>query len=64
MSLFLFEKCKDSFSGHLGTSSRIPAVTSLLNRRLTEAIKYHDVLHGFWAGRGTGTAALEAKLLQ
>ena len=22
------------------------------------------MLHGFWVGRGTGTAALEAKLLQ
>ena len=40
------------------------AVTSLLNRRLTAAITFHDVLHGFWAGRGTGTVALEANLLQ
>ena len=24
----------------------------------------HDVMHGFWAGRGTGTAALEAKMIQ
>ena len=39
-------------------------VTSLLNRRLATPIKLHDVLHGFWAGRGTGTAALEVKLLQ
>ena len=38
-------------------------VTSLLNQRLMEAIKFHDVLHRFRAGRGTGTAALEAKLL-
>ena len=28
------------------------------------AIKLHDVLHGFREGRGTGTATLEAKLLQ
>ena len=28
------------------------------------AITYHDFLHGFWAGRGTGTATLEAELLQ
>ena len=39
-------------------------VTSLLNRRLTTEIKLHNVLHGFQAGRGTGTAALEANLLQ
>ena len=35
-------------------------VAVILNRRLT----FHDVLHGFRAGRGTGTAILEAKLLQ
>ena len=35
----------------------------ILHRRLT-AIKLHDVLHGFREGRGTGTATLEAKLLQ
>ena len=40
------------------------ALTSLLNCRLAAAIKFHDVLHGFWAFRGTGTATLEAKLLQ
>ena len=28
------------------------------------AITYHDALHGFWAGRGTGTAALEDNLPQ
>ena len=39
-------------------------VTSLLNRRLTATISFHDKLHGFQAGQGTGTAALEAKLLQ
>ena len=40
------------------------AVTSLLNRRLMSAIKVHDKLHRFWSGRGTGTVALEANLLQ
>ena len=36
----------------------------ILNRRFTSSITFHDVLHGFRAGRGTGTATLEAKLLQ
>ena len=27
-------------------------------------ITYHDLLHGFRVGRGTGTATLKAKLLQ
>ena len=39
-------------------------VAKILHRRLTTAITYHDALHGFQAGRGTGTATLEAKLLQ
>ena len=39
-------------------------VAVILNRRFTSSITYHDVFHGFWAGRGTGTATLEAKLLQ
>ena len=39
-------------------------VAAILHRRLTASITYHDFLHGFWAGRGTGTSTLEAKLLQ
>ena len=39
-------------------------VAVILNCRLTSSITFHDVLHGFRAGRGTGTATLEAKLLQ
>ena len=40
------------------------AIASLLNRRITAAISLHDMLHGFRAGQGTETAALEANLLQ
>ena len=40
------------------------AVARLLNCWLTEDISFHNTLHGLWAGQGTGTAALEAKLLQ
>ena len=39
-------------------------VAVIINRRLTSSITCHDVLHGFRAGCGTGTANLEAKLLQ
>ena len=39
-------------------------VTAVFNRQLTASITFHDFLHGFRAGRGTGTATLEAKLLQ
>ena len=39
-------------------------VAAILNRRLTASIAFHNFLHRFWAGRGTGTSTLVAKLLQ
>ena len=33
-------------------------VAEILNRRLTASITFHDFLHGFRAGHGTGTAIL------
>ena len=39
-------------------------VAEILNRRPTASITFHKFLHGFWAGRGMGTATLEDKLLQ
>ena len=39
-------------------------VAAILHCRLATSITYHDFLHGFWEGCGTGTATLEAKLLQ
>ena len=39
-------------------------VVDTLNLRFTASITYHDFLHGFREGRGTGTATLESKLLQ
>ena len=37
---------------------------SLLNRWLMAAISFHDTLHVFRAGRGKGTAALDANIFQ
>ena len=39
-------------------------VAAILNRWLATSITYHDFLHRFRAGCGTGTATLKAKLLQ
>ena len=39
-------------------------VAAILNRRLTVSITYHNFLHEFREGCGTGTANPEAKLLQ
>ena len=36
----------------------------VINRRIGAATIYHDVLHSLQADRGTGTAPLEANLLQ
>ena len=38
-------------------------VAGILNRRLTASISFHNFLHCFRAGRGTGTATLGAKML-
>ena len=37
---------------------------TVVNCRLNRSGTLHDALHGFRAGRGTGTATLEAKLAQ
>ena len=39
-------------------------MVAILNFRLTSSITYHNLLHGFRAGRGTGTTTLGAKLIQ
>ena len=39
-------------------------VAVILNYRLTASIAYHNFLHAFRSGCSTGTATLEAKLLQ
>ena len=39
-------------------------IMAILNCRFIASITFHDVLHDFRAGRGTGAASLEAKLLQ
>ena len=40
------------------------AISGIINRRLSSSIQFHDAMHGFCAGRGIGTATLEANLLQ
>ena len=39
-------------------------ISIIIDRHMMDSIEFHDVLHGFRAWGGTGTAALEAKLLQ
>ena len=39
-------------------------VAAILHCRFVTAITYHDFLHGFRVGSGTGTATLETNLIQ
>ena len=63
-TVVLIPKGKNEYRGIGLVEVTWKVVTAILHRRLTTAITYHDALHGFRAGRGTGTATLEAKLLQ
>ena len=62
-TVVLIPKGKGDFQGIGIVEVLWKAVASLLNRRLTAEIYFHDTLHRFWAERGTGTATLNAKLL-
>ena len=39
------------------------AISRITNLRILSSIQFHDALYGFFAGRGTGTATLKAKIL-
>ena len=39
-------------------------VAAILNIRLTASITFHNFLHRFRAGSGTGTTTIKAKLIQ
>jgi len=39
-------------------------VSAIIDARIKASVEFHDALHGFRAKRGTGTAIIEAKLLQ
>ena len=39
-------------------------VKALIDMRLRASLQFHDALHGFWDGRGTGTYIMELKLTQ
>ena len=63
-AVVLIPKGKNDYRGIGLVEVMWKVVAVIINRRFTSSITYHDVLHGFRAGRGTGTATLEAKLIQ
>ena len=63
-AVVLINKRKKDYRGIGLVEVMWKVVAEILNRRLTASITFHNFLHGFRAGRGTGTTTLEAKLLQ
>ena len=63
-AVVLITKGKKDYGGIGLVEVMWKVVAEILNCQLIASITFHDFLHGFRAGRGTGTATLEAKLLQ
>ena len=63
-AVVLIPKGKKNYRGIDLVEVMWKVVAAILNRRFTAFITYHNSLRGFRAGRGTGTATPEAKLLQ
>ena len=63
-AVVLIPKGKGDYRGISLVEVMWKVVAVILNHRFTSSITFHDVLHGLRAVRGTGTATLEAKLLQ
>ena len=61
--MVLIPKGKKDYRGISLVEVMWKVVAEILNYPLTASINYHDFLHGFRVGRGTGTATLKAKLL-
>ena len=63
-AVVLITKGKQEYRGIGLVEVMWKVVAAILNRRLTASITYHDFLHVFREGCGTGTATLKAKLPQ
>ena len=63
-SVVMIPKGKGAYRGIGLVEVMCKVVAAILNFRLTASITFHDFLHVFWAGRGTSTTTLEAKLIQ
>ena len=63
-TVVLIPKGKGEFRGIGLVEVTWKLMAVILHRQLTTGLQLHDALHGFREGRSTGTATLEAKLLQ
>ena len=63
-AVFLIPKVKKDYQGIGLVEVMWKVVAEILNLCFIASVAYHEFLHGFREGRGTGTATFEAKLLQ
>ena len=63
-AVVLIPKRKGDYHGIALVEMVWKIVAEILNFRLTASINYHYFLHGFQEVCGTGTATLEAKMIQ
>ena len=63
-TVVMIPKGKGEFRGIGLLEVKWKIVAVILHCRLTTGLQLHDALHRFREGRDTGTATLEAKLLQ
>ena len=63
MIVVLLPKGGGDYRG-IGLLEPLWKVVGILMDRWLQVVQFHDCLHGFLKGRGTGTATLEAKLAQ
>ena len=62
--MVLLSKGNGEFQGISLVEFICNAVSVVFNHQIGAAVNFHEELHGFRAVRGTGTASLEADLLQ
>ena len=60
----LLPKGNGNFMGIILMEVLWNTMLGVINHHIGAAVQFHDKLHGFRVVRGTGTASLEAKLLQ
>ena len=63
MVIVLLPKGRSDYRG-IGLLDHIWKVLEVVMDNRLKILDYHDCLHGFLAGRGTGTATTEVKLAQ
>ena len=63
-AVVMIPKGKQEYRGIGIVEAMWKVVAAILHCRLTASITFHNFLHGFRAGRGTGTVTPEANLLQ